>query len=124
MTTKRIIGLAAIALIVPAASHASWFEYCDLRGAIRNVEKTDDGYVVVVSVTDATRSKENGELGYTDCSEHRGKDTTLTLTGDAVPVVGDHIAFSRSAVDGFTADGKFAGTTVTTHLIKLNKKKP
>ena len=60
MTTKHTIAFAALILIAPAASHASWFEFCDLRGAIRNVEKTDDGYAVIVSVTDAARSKTSG----------------------------------------------------------------
>ena len=120
---KSLIA-AVIAGLAPTVAPASGFASCDLRGAIRSVAQTDAGYVVTVSVTDATRGAKNGDAAYTDCSDHLGRETTLTLTGAAVPAVGDHLTFSRSAVDGYGADGAFAGTTTVQHLIKLNRRKP
>lgn len=124
---KKILVAATFSLSAALPAHASGFEFCDLGGEVRAAAKSGDGYTLTVMVSDAARAKQDGELSYTDCTGYAGKAMTVTLAlprGQAVPEPGDHIAFSRSRVDGFNADGQFTGTSEKTQFVRLRKKSP
>jgi hypothetical protein len=119
-----IVTLLACALmLLPGPGLASGFEYCDLEGSVRSATAAGASrtYDIHLTITDAKRARENGELSYTDCSEHVGKPMQIRLKlprRTATPAAGDRLRFSRSVVDGFHADGTFAGSSVTTKLLK------
>ena len=59
-------------------------------------------------------------MGYTDCSEFVREKVEIRLQLPerfGQPHPGDQIAFNYSAIDGFDANGNFAGTSVDATLI-------
>jgi len=116
--------LASGALLLANGAHASWFEFCDIEGEIEKVERpSKTEYALTVHVAQAVRAKEDGDSSYTDCHEHDDEHLQayfLVRELPRAPHVGDVISFSRSAVDGFSQSGAFAGTSVRTTLHALH----
>jgi hypothetical protein len=118
-----IIFIAAFSVGVPSVARPSGFEFCDFQGDVQHVvEQPRHTFELTVVITDASRAKEHGELSYTDCREYidRQMQVSLFLRSDT-PTAGDEILFSRSAVDGFTSDGSYVGTTVKAYMLELHK---
>lgn len=115
--------LASCALLLANAAHASWFEFCDIDGAIEKVDRpSKTEYALTVHVAHAVRAKEDGDSSYTDCHEHDDEHLQayfLVRELPRAPQVGDDISFRRSAIDGFSQSGAFAGTSIGTKLHAL-----
>lgn len=126
---KRLeILVVILVLFSPLSAGGSYFEFCDFEGQILSVTLAPkDTYELSVDVIRATKSKKHGVDSYTDCSEYIGKPENVTFNVSEllrVPAAGDSIWFSRSVIDGFGVDGSYAGTSVNTHLRKLQKARP
>lgn len=120
---KCVAGLMAV--LVAQAGHASGFELCDIAGSVEKIERPSKGrYELTVVVAKSSRAKALGDMSYTDCHEHVGEHLHVGFAETElprVPVVGDRISFSRSVVDGFSAGGAYAGTSINTELHSLRK---
>ena len=117
------IVIATFALSVSCVARASGFEFCDFRAEVQEVTKQSGSvFELSVVITDASRARENGELSYTDCREYidRSMQVTFVLYGTHLKP-GDEISFFRSAVDGFSKDGSYVGTSVKAHLLEPRK---
>ena len=121
-------SIIALLAVLPFPSRASWFEYCDIKAEINKsaVTSINRTYTLEVKVLSASRAKRGGKNSYTDCSEHIAKTMTINIRlpyRALEPAAGDHIVFYRSAADGFSADGSYAGTSTTIRFLKLLKNK-
>jgi hypothetical protein len=116
-----------VALIFSFPAHtvlASDFRFCDMEGTVSEaiLHKGNRARVYDFSVLVSSARPEKGErgkMGYTDCSEFVGKKVGFRLqlpNHVGRPISGDFIAFNYSAVDGFGADGNFAGTFINASL--------
>ena len=120
---KILLLPIALSAFWPSA-HASDFRFCDMAGTVQSVtlRPGDKGRVFdfAVLVSSAQPEKgERGKMGYTDCSEFVGEKIEIRLQLPkrfGQPGSGDHIAFNYSAVDGFDANGEFAGTFIDAKL--------
>lgn len=118
--------LSALLAITPAAAQASWFEYCDLGGEVKEVEPTtsERTYRLSVAVANAVRAKENGDDSYTDCTEHLEETVQVTLQFPhraGAPAVGDHVSFYRALADCFGRGGEFIGQCGSSRFLRLRK---
>jgi hypothetical protein len=124
---KRALAIVLLAAaLIPSAARASWFEFCEIDGQVASVaaESGKNVYSLIVAVMVARRSPQGSLRGYTDCSEHVGNNMEVTLKvprRKGRPTVGDEITFFRSAIDTFSADGAFAGTSVSFEFRALRK---
>ena len=126
---RSAVFIAGVLALAPA--HASHFEFCDLAGTVRTVSVPDPArprdVELTVEVDTAARAKDLGAESYTDCTEHLGAtlEAWFGIPADMpLPRPGDRIDFSRSVIDGFAADGGFAGTSIRTDLIELRPARP
>jgi hypothetical protein len=110
---------------LPTAAYASWFELCDFDGNVQHAAPGEDGaFKLQVSVLAAKRASVDGQLSYTDCSEHIGEEMTVSLRipkNAGTPGPGDLVSFSTSSMDAFRKDGSFAGNQVKTQFLRLQK---
>lgn len=125
-STACVVCLASLFGATPA--RASWFEFCDIQGVVRQVEHVGDSTMrIVVDVTQASRSRGAlGRMSYIDCSEYVGRPLDADFDSprrNRLPSVGDLVSFSRSAIDTFNAQGEFAGTTVTIRSLEVLKRR-
>ncbi len=118
--------LAASTLTLPISARASWFEYCDIEGEIREVAPTDAKrtYAITVLVNSSARAKLQGNESYSDCSEHLGETMQVKLKLPrkvGSPANGDHLLFYRTAADCFGPNGDFIGQCISNRFLRLRK---
>lgn len=123
---KLMPNLIVVAAMASLDARSSGFEICELVGEVRAISPAASKrtFNIQVVVSESAKAKDGGGNSYSDCSERVGKslDIELRLPRDAdVPQQADRITFHWSAIDGFNADGSFAGTSVSTRFLKLQK---
>ena len=127
-SAKSILCFCAAAVLLATTARASWFEFCEIEGEIDSVSVEKDGsYALIVNVKSAERTSAEKDAiqSHTDCHEHIGKTVDAYFSAAELPrapAAGDEISFSRSAIDAFSADGKYAGTDINSRLHALRKR--
>ncbi|WP_162925723.1 hypothetical protein [Isoalcanivorax indicus] len=108
---NRVLAIFVLPLLFfPCISRASWIEFCDFVGEIAQVVSLSEAgqYTLNLIIVEAAHSADRGEGGYTDCAAYVGESMQVVLKIPApagLPVAGDYVEFSRSAVEFFGPDG-------------------
>ena len=119
------VALLVMLFTASPAAHGSDFRYCDLQGVVQSAvahpggRARDFDFTVLVSAAKPESGKK-ARTGYTDCSEFVGERIDIRLRlpkRHGEPLAGDTIGFNYSAVDGFDAEGNFAGTSIQASLL-------
>jgi len=117
------ILVASLSILAAQSVRASWFEFCDMEGEVESISTPTQGeYELTVNIEKSVRAKDHGDESYTNCKEHIGEHLPVHFVArelPRVPAVGDKISFFRSAVDGFSQNGAYAGTSINTKLHAL-----